>query len=130
LADLVARFHECGYVHRDLYLSHIFYAASCESLRAESVPASLRLIDLQRLSKPTGYAKRLIVKDLAALNFSAPSKVISNQDRIRWIKRYLGIRRLDAPARRLIYWIVGKTWQIARHDARRTARLAARSIQP
>ena len=106
-ASLISRLHGCGYIHRDLYLSHLFYDPS------QPVDRSLRLIDLQRVIRPRWRLRRWIVKDLASLNFSTPSGLVSRSDRLRWLRRYLGIEKLDASARRLVYRIVGKTQRIA-----------------
>ncbi|MFQ5494731.1 MAG: lipopolysaccharide kinase InaA family protein, partial [Phycisphaerae bacterium] len=116
LAALIARFHALGYAHRDLYLSHIFYDPTPSPQR------SLHLIDLQRVIRPRGRRLRWIIKDLASLNFSTPQAVIGRTDRLRWLTQYLGRRRLDQSARRLVYAIIGKTQRIARHDARRGRR--------
>jgi len=124
LADLVARLHDAGFVHRDLYLSHVFFDADAAPEDA------LKLIDLQRVRRPTWNAARWIVKDLAALNYSTPKEAASNADRVRWLKCYLGQKRLDKVARQLVYRVVGKTRQIARHDARRNSRLHRRHPTP
>jgi len=124
LARLVSRLHQCGYVHRDLYLSHIFHDP------AAPLEASLHLIDLQRVFRPEGAGRRWIVKDLAALNYSVPRRLVRRTDRLRWLTYYLGASKLDASARRLVYRIVGKTQSIARHDRRRTARWGHRSENP
>ncbi len=116
LAKLVSRLHGKGYVHRDLYLCHVFFVESGEA------DHSLRLIDLQRMRRPRWNMSRWVVKDLASLNYSAPEDAVSTTDRVRWLKEYLGKSCLDAEARRLIYRIVGKTRRIARHDARRRER--------
>jgi len=117
LADLVAALHGAGFVHRDLYLSHVFFDPDAP------VEDALRLIDLQRVKRPAWNAIRWIIKDLAALNYATPNTVASRADRVRWLKHYLRRRRLDTDARRLLYRVVGKTRQIERHDARRHARL-------
>ncbi len=117
VANVVSKLHRSGYVHRDLYLCHIFLNETATQ------DAAIRLIDLQRMLRPKWNMKRWIVKDLAALNYSAPKEAVSTADRLRWLKCYLGKTRLDAEARRLVYRVVGKTQQIARHDARRRARL-------
>lgn len=110
----IARFHEKGYAHRDLYLSHLFYDASLPAERA------LHLIDLQRVIRPRWRVGRWVVKDLASLNFSAPGTAISRADRVRWLRVYLGIGKLDACARRLAYRVMGKSAAIARREGRRT----------
>lgn len=124
LARLVSRLHQCGYVHRDLYLSHIFHDPDA------AVEESLHLIDLQRVYRPQWAGRRWIVKDLAALNYSVPCHLVHRTDRLRWLTYYLGAPKLDASARRLVYRIVGKTQRIARHDRRRTARWGHRSEKP
>ncbi len=121
LAALVARFHCQGYVHRDLYLSHVFYDPS------QSADGSLCLIDVQRVMRPARRGRRWIVKDLAALNFSTPRHILSASDRLRWLRSYLAMAKLDPAARRLVYRVVGKTLAIARHERSRQARLVKRS---
>lgn len=116
-ANLVGRFHGAGYVHRDLYLAHIFVTPDGEH------PAGVTLIDLQRVFRPTCCRLRWIVKDLAALNYSTPSTLVSRSDRLRWLKQYLTVSKLDTSPRALVYRILGKTMSIARHDRRRLARL-------
>ena len=116
LAELVGRLHERGYIHRDLYFSHVFFDPGCPPDQC------LRLIDLQRVIRPRGLRRRWIVKDLASLNFSAPSPLITRADRVRWLTRYLGASKLDPAARRLVYRIVGKTLAIAAHERRRANR--------
>ncbi len=121
LAELVARLHQGGYVHRDLYLSHIFHEPKV-SRTPEPTAGALTLIDLQRIFRPKPPMRRWIVKDLAALNFSTPEALISRTRRIRWLTRYLGTRKLDGQAKRLVYEIVGKTQRIAAHERRRRVR--------
>lgn len=109
-AALISRLHGQGYIHRDLYLSHVFYDPSPPMER------SLCLIDLQRVIRPRWRFRRWMVKDLASLNFSTPSRLVSRTDRVRWLRRYLGIEKLDASARRLVYRVVGKTQRIAERE--------------
>jgi len=113
LAELVAALHGAGLVHRDLYLSHVF----CKP--HDRTGESLHLIDLQRVRRTTRRNTRWFVKDLAALNYSAPTDRVSRTTRVRFLLHYLGKRRLDREARCMLYRIVGKTGQIARHDRRR-----------
>ena len=65
LAALVARLHAAGYVHRDLYASHIF---------GHQRPGGyeLYLIDLARMFVPLWRRFRWRVKDLAQLKYSMP----------------------------------------------------------
>lgn len=117
-ARLVARLHTCGYVHRDLYLSHVFYNP------ALPYEESLCLIDLQRVVHPEWPRRRWIVKELASLNFSTPSSLVSRTDRLRWLKHYADVSKLDGSTKSLAYRVIGKTARIARHDRRRRERLA------
>jgi hypothetical protein len=111
LAGFVAGFHRAGYVHRDLYLCHVFV----ELPGPEPV---FRLIDLARMIKPRFRYRRWLVKDLASLNYSTPPSAATASDRLRFLKAYLGVRRLGPADRRLARQIAAKTRRIARHDAR------------
>jgi len=113
IAELVRALHKNGLVHRDLYLSHVFHDPT------EPVERSLRLIDLQRVFRPQVIRTRWIVKDLAALNYSTPPRLVSTADRVRWLKKYLGLQKLSTDARKLLHRVVRKTARIARHDAKR-----------
>lgn len=112
-AALVSNLHRAGYAHRDLYLSHLFVDD------AEPGAPVVYLIDLQRVRHFAGVLRRWIIKDLAALNYSTPPHLATAADRLRWLKRYLGVSKLDAAARRLIFRVIGKTARMARHDERR-----------
>ncbi|MCH8150150.1 MAG: hypothetical protein IH987_19595 [Planctomycetes bacterium] len=116
VATIVAKLHGQGYIHRDLYLSHLFYDPSPDT--ADPV----RLIDLQRILRNPRLIGRWVVKDLASLNYSVPAHLYSTADRLRWLKWYLDASKLDRSMKRLIHRIVGKTRRIARHDRRRLAR--------
>jgi len=65
LAELVAALHSAGYVHRDLYASHVF-------LHESAGEVSLYLIDLARMFAPCCRRFRWRVKDLAQLKYSMP----------------------------------------------------------
>ena len=121
VARLVGRLHRRGFVHRDLYLSHVYFDDQAPLERA------LHLIDLQRVMQPRLRHLRWIIKDLAALNYSTPAHLFSNAERLRWLKRYLLASRLDLDQRWLVARIAAKTKRIARHDRSRNARLKARS---
>lgn len=118
VAELVARMHARGYIHRDLYLCHLFHDTA-----ALSEP-SLHLIDLQRVIRPAAWSLRWIVKDLAALNHSAPAHLIRNVDRVRWLRHYVRESNRSTPFRSLLYLIVGKTQSIGHRAARRRRRIS------
>jgi hypothetical protein len=84
LARFVARFHRTGFVHRDLYLSHVFLAAGRGGHSLEDYV----LIDLQRVFRPRLRRSRWRVKDLAALAWSTPPAVVGRLGRLRFLVRY------------------------------------------
>ncbi len=65
LADLVRRFHRAGFVHRDLYTSHLYLDDATDE-------PSLHMIDVARVFTPHQRRFRWQVKDLAQLKYSAP----------------------------------------------------------
>ncbi len=113
LANFVCRFHRSGFCHRDLYLSHIFIGFK------ESGNPIFYLIDLARCFKPRWRKQRWIIKDLGALNFSAPTEMISRTDRLRFFQTYMGVKKLDRRGRILLGRIVVKTCRIEAHAKKR-----------
>jgi len=71
LCRLVRTLHGAGYVHRDLYASHVF-------LDFSGGQVELSLIDLARAFRPRWRRFRWQVKDLAQLKYSMPSE---------WVRR-------------------------------------------
>lgn len=108
LADCARRLHRAGLNHRDLYLSHVFLRASGPAL-----------IDLQRVEPNARGTNRWVVKDLAALNYSSPASVASRADRMRFLRRYLGVTALDAGGKAFLKRIDRKTERIRRHDLKK-----------
>lgn len=106
LAEFIKKFHATNYRHRDLYFAHIFY----------DIRGRFYLIDLARAFKPLLTGKRYTIKDLAQLNYSAPSKHFSGTDRLRFYKRYAGTNKLTGTDKKFIRKVMGKTKRIARHD--------------
>jgi len=67
LVDIVRKLHEHGFVHRDLYASHIFLNPTPDG-------PELYLIDLARVFSPARWRRfRWRVKDLAELKYSMPA---------------------------------------------------------
>lgn len=108
-AGLVRRLHTSGIVHRDLYICHIF-------VHPERPTESLRLIDLQRIRKHGRMRLYGLIKDLAALNYSADHQAISRTDRMRFVCEYFGTTDLGHPRRWLLRLVAFKTRRIRRHD--------------
>ncbi len=112
LAELVRRLHASGYVHRDLYASHVFLDESQDEI-------NLYLIDLARMFRPRWRRFRWRVKDLAQLKYSMPAA---------WVEQYwdgflaacLG-ETADAAAGRFSRAIDGKVARMRRRSERRRA---------
>ena len=113
IAHLVRRLHAAGYVHRDLYLSHIFLSKN------NSQHGGLFRIDLQRVFKPRLVITRWHVKDLAQLYFSSKD-YFRRTDTIRFLHTYFQCSALTAEHKRLARAILRKTQRIARHEINRT----------
>lgn len=83
LAALVARLHEAGWYHRDLYLQHLVLTDESDS--------GLVLLDVGRARHGRRVRRRWWIKDLAALQHSAPAAV-SARARLRFLAAYLDAR--------------------------------------
>lgn len=123
LAHFVKKFHQLGYVHRDLYLSHIFIHEAADPSQ------QFCLIDLQRVMRPTWRRRRWVIKDLASLNYSSPKRIATVADRIRFLHHYLGVTRLGPKGKRLARRVAAKTHRIARHDRRGHERFRQEKIR-
>ncbi len=122
LARFIRAFHRCGYVHRDLYLSHVFHTSD-----NASVPRFV-LIDLQRVMHQPVRLRRWQRRDLAQLHYSTPTAVATAKDRLRWLNQYLeGAHLSRRQRRRLIRQVVRKAEAIGAHVRARRARLSERS---
>lgn len=110
VAEVAGKFHRLGYNHRDLYCCHFFIR--------EPVPGQFQvnLIDLQRVEHRTRWRQRWIVKDLAQLAYSAPRERISRTQRLRFMKRYLGVQHLRPEHKRLIRSVLAKQARMERHE--------------
>ena len=106
LADFVKAFHETEFRHRDLYLCHIFLSGEND----------FHLIDMHRAFKPGVLSERYRLKDLTQLHYSAPGRVISQTDRIRFYLRYCGKNKLDKNDRLFLRKVKSKAWRMALHD--------------
>jgi len=106
LAGFVKKFHETNYCHRDLYLSHIFYADS----------GNFYLIDLTRVFKPIIWRRRFRIKDIAQVYYSAPGRYFSNTDRLRFYFGYTGQNKLTRKDKVFIRKVINKVKRMARHD--------------
>jgi hypothetical protein len=120
LAAFARQFHDTGYHHKDFYLCHVFLSPS----RAKDHEERLWLIDLQRVGHSRFWQRRWVVKDLAALNYSATADFTRSTDRLRFMLNYLGMGQLTPASKRLLRSILRKTERIRRHDAKLQRRAA------
>jgi len=109
VADLVRNMHERGFNHRDLYLCHIL----------RNTMGGLYLVDLHRVDRRKQVPERWIIKDLAALNYSAPTNTMRRTDRLYFLKCYLGTERLSAPDKLFALKILKKTKKMIQHNEKR-----------
>jgi heptose I phosphotransferase len=112
LALLVRRMHRCGFNHRDLYLCHLLVKKTAES------DWRLYIVDLHRVDRRQRVGARWLIKDLAALNYSADPQFITRTDRLRFVRHYRDGEAPDIPLRLLVRKVLRKTEKIRRHDRR------------
>jgi tRNA A-37 threonylcarbamoyl transferase component Bud32 len=93
LARHIRRMHDAGLASPDLFTRHLFV-----NDRAES--PQFCLIDMARLDRGQPLPARLRVRDLAALNITAPLRYVSARERVRFLRTYAG--RPDKPLARQI----------------------------
>ena len=106
LAGLIRKMHAAGFNHRDLYLCHILRDGQ----------ENLYIVDLHRVQRRASIPERWLVKDIAALNYSAPAGIISRTDRLRFFKVYLGIERLSGRNKRFALKVLKKTEKMVEHN--------------
>ncbi len=114
LALLTRKMHAFNFIHKDFYFGDIFVRSG----EGGSEKPDFKIIDLERLHRPRWFKNRWRVKDLAALNFSAPAGVITRTQRLRFFKIYRGLppeRKLGRRDRKWIALILAKSLRMARH---------------
>ncbi len=120
VAEIARTMHGAGFNHRDFYCCHIFIKIEKDGKR------QLKVLDLQRVDHRRFFRRRWIVKDLAALHFSAPSDVITRTDRLRFLIHYMGSKENIRHNISLIRDVVRKTGSIMKHDIKLKSRKAAK----
>ena len=101
LGALARKFHGSGFVHKDFYLGHIFVVR-------ENGRRHLRVIDLQRVTRPLFFKGRWRTKDLSALAYSALNSGMSNTDLLRIFEAYLQTQKLNFADKQLVRKIVDR----------------------
>lgn len=112
LARITRLMHDAGINHRDYYLVHIRVGAFDK----------LYVTDLNRADLRKTVPERWIVKDLAALHFSAAGSV-SNTDRARFLRAYTGKPLRES--RSLIKAVIRKAERMQRHTRKKVEAGAA-----
>jgi hypothetical protein len=112
LAELTRRFHRAGFIHKDFYLHHIFVVEQPDR------PACLFLIDLQRVAGPGRFRRRWLVKDLAALAYTAQQVGVNRAGMMRFYKQCFECRRLGQRDKRLIRHILDRVGRLQRRPPR------------
>jgi len=110
LAQLTRRMHHNGFRHQDFYLCHILVD------QTNPDHPLLYIADLHRAKKLGFFPTQGIIKDLAALNYSAPANLLSRTDRLRFLREYDLILAKN-PA--FIRAIIKKTAQIRFHNEKK-----------
>lgn len=113
LAATLARLHGAGVQHRDFYLGHLFLR------RPGQADEEIVVLDLNRAEVGAATSERQRIKDLAALDFSAPPRLVSPIDRLRFLIAYTEGRDVR---RRLARRVAAKSARVRRHVGRQVAR--------
>jgi hypothetical protein len=109
IAERVRQFHRMGFVHGDLVASNLFIA---DDIRRGSF---LYFMDNDRTHRyPPWLPQTLWKRNLVQLN-RMPLPGITLQDRMRFLRTYLGRDRLSLQDRQLARWIESQTRQ-RRHE--------------
>lgn len=114
LATIVARLHDRGWRHRDLYLQHFLIPGP-----GDPQGRRLVLIDVGRARRERALGRRFVAKDLAALLHSTPENVTA-RERLAFFLRYLDARgqRDREERRRLARRIAAKARRMDAHVPR------------
>lgn len=107
VSGMIRRFHSTGFYHKDLYLCHLFVTEDPRWGRPF-------FIDLERVDRDFPPRRRWLVKDLAALHYSAPATV-TRADRLRFLLLYMSKTRVDPHCKKCVRDIVEKSRKIAAH---------------
>jgi heptose I phosphotransferase len=121
LARLARELHQRRRFHKDFYLCH-FYVPEEETRRVPGWRGRVHLIDLHRLSHHPRTWRFWRLKDLAQLLYSSDVIGISERDRLRFWRHYLGPGARGWGARWLRRGIRLQWWNYRRHNAKRRRR--------
>ncbi len=107
LSGLVRRLHSAGFYHKDLYLQHLI-------VKDDPRWGRPYMVDLQRVEQKFPPHRRWLIKDIAALHYSAPAS-FSKADRLRFLLQYLGKTRVDPLTRKWISEVQARVTRMKGH---------------
>ncbi|MGJ8653965.1 MAG: lipopolysaccharide core heptose(I) kinase RfaP [Opitutaceae bacterium] len=90
VASMAHTMHQHGINHCDFYLNHFLINRDVAKQWTPGKVLPLHLIDLHRVQQRRTVPERWLIKDLAALLFSALDVGLSSADYIRFLKVYVG----------------------------------------
>lgn len=90
VASMSRTMHQSGINHCDFYLNHFLINRDAMKQWQPGAELPLHLIDLHRVQQHCKVPERWLMKDLAALLFSALDVGLTSTDCIRFFKIYLG----------------------------------------
>ena len=111
VAEIARRFHAAGFNHRDFYCCHFLVKETSHG------QFDVRLIDLQRVQQRRWLRRRWIVKDLSQLASMSPKAHIGCREKVLFLRRYLGVKKLRPRDKRLIRAVLRKLAAIRRHTS-------------
>jgi heptose I phosphotransferase len=109
IALLSRKMHQSGFNHRDFYLCHLLIGTE------ENNKDELFIVDLHRVDIRKKVPERWMIKDLAALNYSAKSINITRTDKLRFLKYYLSICKISEQDKLFLLKIIKKTNRMIKH---------------
>lgn len=113
IALYAKRMHDCGINHKDFNATHIL-------LQNQDTPKPLiALFDLQRIDLKPFNRMRRPIKAFAELNYTLPSSVFTEEDRLFLYLTYKSKKHLSAIDRLQYLFIKRKTEKIAKHSKKR-----------
>jgi len=115
LANITKKLHEHGIYHRDLYMAHFLLDKS--SLKLDSAPKiKIYIIDLHRTRICKNAPKRWLLKELAALYFSAMPAKPTSKDILRFLSNYFAMpwQRIIKEYKSLLYKIEKRVLKLYR----------------
>jgi hypothetical protein len=113
IALYARKMHKAGLNQQDFNATHVLLN------NLENGPLQIALFDLQRVDKNPLKRLRWPIKALAELNFTLPTTIFSQEERLALFCNYKNKKKLSLMDKLQYRWIVAKTERIARHSRKR-----------